>query len=327
MSKQAQRLAEEFAETIRKDLTETELLTVNERNDKRNYEELSCATHDFIDSNESMLTAMKRLNIKVDLDSDKQIELINEAWQIAQESNFALSKWNPGDQANPAVMCEMCQAIDTPIGGNYIMTVSEEECKWIDRKNHKENQVSVVSKLNEIASLANELCEAWEAEGNRDASTIPAPWPFSTDKSGGLSIDEWASEVSGLAEAYEPDTSTSFRNNPYRREWRDYWKDYTDDLAIPEDWVDNTWHNNELPSFIVNGYHIWINSPRAEERKENYTSNGWNPDDYEDWRFAVNLTNADGEIIYTQCQSEDGSDLFITLDFDELVAFVSKPRS
>ena len=142
MSKQAQRLAEEFAETIRKDLTETELLTVNERNDKRNdvKQELSCATHDFIDSNESMLTAMESLNIKVDLDSDKQIALINEAWQIAQESNFALSKWNPGDQANPAVMCEMCQAIDTPIGGDYIMTVSEEECKWIDRKNHKENQ-------------------------------------------------------------------------------------------------------------------------------------------------------------------------------------------
>ena len=241
-------------------------------------------------------------------------------------------EWNPGDQANPAVMCEMCQAIDTPIGGNYIMTVSEEECKWIDQidhfKYHKENQVTVVSKLNEIASLANELCEAWEAEGNLDASTIPAPWPFSTDKSGGLSIDEWASEVSGLAEAYEPATSTSFRNNPSpRREWRDYWKDYTDDLAIPEDWEDVSWHNNELPSFIVNGYHIWMNSPRAEERKENYTSNGWNPDDYEDWRFAVNLYNEeDAEIIYTQCQSEDGSDLFITLDFDELVAFVSKPR-
>ena len=329
MSKQAQRLAEEFAETIRKDLTETELLTVNERNAKRNdvKQELSCATHDFIDSNESMLDAMKRLNIEVDLDSDKQIELINEAWWIAQESNFALSKWNPGDQANPAVMCEMCQAIDTPIGGNYIMTVSEEECKWIDRKNHKENQVSVVSKLNEIASLANELCEAWQAEGNRDASTIPAPWPFSTDKSGGLSIDEWASEVSGLAEAYEPATSTSFRNNPSpRREWRDDWKDYTDDLAIPEDWEDVSWHNNELPSFIVNGYHIWMNSPRAEERKENYTSNGWNPDDYEDWRFLVNLYNEeDGEIIYP----EDGSDPaeLLTLDFDELVAFVSKPRS
>jgi len=50
--------------------------------------------------------------------------------------------WNPGDQANPAVMCEFCQTIDTPIGGDYIMTVSEEECKWFDRENHtdRENQ-------------------------------------------------------------------------------------------------------------------------------------------------------------------------------------------
>ena len=47
--------------------------------------------------------------------------------------------WNPGDQANPAVMCEFCQTIDTPIGGDYIMTVSEEECKWFDRENHKTN--------------------------------------------------------------------------------------------------------------------------------------------------------------------------------------------
>ena len=62
--------------------------------------------------------------------------------------------------------------------------------------------VSVVSKLNEIASLANELCEAWEAEGNRHADTIPAPWPFCDDRAGPLSIDEWAAQVSGLAEAY-----------------------------------------------------------------------------------------------------------------------------
>ena len=53
----------------------------------------------------------------------------------AEEEN----QWNPGDQANPAVMCKFCQTIDTPIGGDYIMTVSEEECKWFDRENHKTN--------------------------------------------------------------------------------------------------------------------------------------------------------------------------------------------
>ena len=62
--------------------------------------------------------------------------------------------------------------------------------------------MTVVSTLNEIASLAMQLCEEWDADGNRDAGTIPAPWPFSDDKSGGLSIDEWAFQVRGLADAY-----------------------------------------------------------------------------------------------------------------------------
>ena len=62
--------------------------------------------------------------------------------------------------------------------------------------------MTVVTTLNEIASLAMQLCEEWDADGNRHASTIPAPWPFSDDKSGGLSIDEWAFQVRGLADAY-----------------------------------------------------------------------------------------------------------------------------
>jgi len=177
--------------------------------------------------------------------------------------------------------------------------------------------MSVVSKLNEIASLANELCEAWEAEGNRDANTIPSPWVFSDDRSGPLSIDEWAAQVSGLAEAYESVTR-------YRREWRLHWKDYTVGLDIPEDWEDVTWHNNELPSFRSNSYHVWMNAPTLEKRQEEYVINGNSLDDYEDWRFAVQLTNADGEIIY----QEDGSDpdVLRTLDFDAVVTFVSKPR-
>jgi len=121
-------------------------------------------------------------------------------------------------------------------------------------------------------------------------------------------------------------SNKSFRNNPSdRREWRDYWKDYTDDLAIPEDWEDITWHNNELPSFIVNGYHIWVNAPRLKERQELLTSNGYSLDNYEDWRFTVNLYDEEiSEIIYP----EDGSnpDVLKTLDFDEVVRFVSKPR-
>jgi len=67
--------------------------------------------------------------------------------------------------------------------------------------------MSVVTKLNEIANLTNELVQEWENEGNRDASTIAAPWPFSIPNGDGgvheMSIDEWAAQVSALAEAYE----------------------------------------------------------------------------------------------------------------------------
>ena len=137
------RLAEEFADIIRNELTDDELVLVNERNATNKYDKLSCATHDFIDPNQSMLDAMESLNIEVDLDSDKQIKLINEAWWMAKESNFTLTIWNPGDQNNPAVMCEFCQRIDTPIGGDYIMTVSANECRWIDRENHDNEDYAV----------------------------------------------------------------------------------------------------------------------------------------------------------------------------------------
>ena len=63
--------------------------------------------------------------------------------------------------------------------------------------------MSVVNKLNEIASLAIELCEEWEAEGNKDANTIPSPWVFSDDENGAMEILEWAFQVRGLAEAFE----------------------------------------------------------------------------------------------------------------------------
>ena len=62
--------------------------------------------------------------------------------------------------------------------------------------------MTVESKLYEIVNLTMQLCEEWEAEGNRDAGTIPAAWPFSI-KDQEMSIDDWATQVQALAEAYE----------------------------------------------------------------------------------------------------------------------------
>tara|TARA_R110002072_G_scaffold43374_1_gene121926 strand:+ start:116 stop:448 length:333 start_codon:yes stop_codon:yes gene_type:complete len=51
------------------------------------------------------------------------------------------------------------------------------------------------------------------------------------------------------------------------------WENYITDLEIPETWVCTSYGNDALPSFISSedegGYHIWIDSHDAEERKAN----------------------------------------------------------
>lgn len=105
-----------------------------------------------------------------------------------------------------------------------------------------------------------------------------------------------------------------------RREWRDSWKDYTDDLAIPEDWEDVTYHNDELPCFQFNNYRIWLNAPTLEERRATLTEQGYNPDEEEDWRFQIDQLDKDGCVLDTL----DDIAVLRTLDFDEVVRFVSK---
>jgi len=70
------------------------------------------------------------------------------------------------------------------------------------RTGEQSKTMTVVSKLNEMASLAIELGEEWEAEGNRFAGDIPSPWVFCDTKFGAMDINEWAFQVWGLAEAY-----------------------------------------------------------------------------------------------------------------------------
>ena len=48
--------------------------------------------------------------------------------------------------------------------------------------------MSVPDKLYQIAGLAYELVEEWEADGNKDAETFKSLWPFSTPEQG-MSID------------------------------------------------------------------------------------------------------------------------------------------
>jgi hypothetical protein len=86
------------------------------------------------------------------------------------------------------------------------------------------------------------------------------------------------------------------------------WKDHYRDLNIPSQWQNISYGNDELPSFLCNGYQIWINAPTLNERKE------WCDD--EDWLFAVTYANEYGE---------QPADLLRTMDFDEVVSFVGSP--
>jgi len=93
------------------------------------------------------------------------------------------------------------------------------------------------------------------------------------------------------------------------REWWSHWASYLDGIEIPDDWEDSTYHNDELPSFRVADLHIWINQPEHDGRV----------DGTEGWRFAVQRTNDDGEIVY---EDKADNDLLRTEEFSELIAFV-----
>jgi hypothetical protein len=87
-SENVNKLAKAFAAEIRKDLTAAELKKVIARNKTDEYKGL-CATHDFIDSNESMIQAFaESFNRDIQFNSDSDTELINRAWDIAKDNDF-----------------------------------------------------------------------------------------------------------------------------------------------------------------------------------------------------------------------------------------------
>mgnify|MGYP003670435033 CR=1 FL=1 len=47
------------------------------------------------------------------------------------------------------------------------------------------------------------------------------------------------------------------------------WETYINDLDIPKNWECTSYGNDELPSYQVNGFHIWIDSHDLQERIQN----------------------------------------------------------
>ena len=91
-----------------------------------------------------------------------------------------------------------------------------------------------------------------------------------------------------------------------------HWDDYSSHLDIPKHWFDSSYSNDELPSFICNGFQIWINSPSLKERKATnlHYQDG---KDFEDWLFLVTFEKDYGVA---------SNDLLFTMDFQEVLDFV-----
>jgi hypothetical protein len=87
----------------------------------------------------------------------------------------------------------------------------------------------------------------------------------------------------------------------HTRQWWTEWKTYTDGLEIPVEWEDVTSHNDDSPSFQFRNFRIWLNAPDTE------------------WRFAVNVTDDDGEIIY----DDPVTDLLLTHDINEVIELIN----
>jgi len=81
----SEQLARTFTRRIIDWLDNDTIAEVNRRNVLREYEGC-CATHDFCDSNQAMIEALKTFGLEFD---HNLIELINEAWDRAKQAGFA----------------------------------------------------------------------------------------------------------------------------------------------------------------------------------------------------------------------------------------------
>lgn len=89
----AQELAHKFSQLLWNDLqdmnTGVNLMDEVVKRNKAETDPIICHTHDFCDSNQTMLDAMESFGMEFDIHDEKQHRLIVEAWNIAKGSGFA----------------------------------------------------------------------------------------------------------------------------------------------------------------------------------------------------------------------------------------------
>ncbi len=97
------------------------------------------------------------------------------------------------------------------------------------------------------------------------------------------------------------------------------WKTYITDLNIPKDWKHRSYHHDELPSWQVNGLHIWIDSWDIEERTAN-SSRIHGAMEVLPSRFTVQTANS-----YNGYE-DDHTWIFETNSFEKLLEFVDSKK-
>jgi len=96
-----------------------------------------------------------------------------------------------------------------------------------------------------------------------------------------------------------------------------HWDTYLVDLDIPKEWKCTSHHHDELPSYQVNGLHIWMGSHDANVREAD-AKNIWGTDWGMFTRFIVQFASSyNGE-------SDDHAWLCSTDSFEELQQFVKE---
>lgn len=84
-------LSDIFASYVRRDLTADQLVQVIARNisDGSDQSDSVCHSHDFIDTNETMLEAVDALGLEWQADSHQFMRMVNDAWTLAKRRGFA----------------------------------------------------------------------------------------------------------------------------------------------------------------------------------------------------------------------------------------------
>lgn len=67
-----------------------------------------------------------------------------------------------------------------------------------------------------------------------------------------------------------------------KTQWFKDWINNIEDLDIPKDWIDSTWHNDATCSFIKNKKQIWIDNKDVEQSTD---YNDLSQEDYD--RFHI----------------------------------------